>query len=194
MRVLCSLPVTAILLSGMVYGQSTEPPRICIAVVANASSVSAELDRLTERLVKSLTAKERRDAVAMDSSTTMNRQLRPTRQNSDEADDKQYEYTLLTQIVESRAHPGAPPGMHPSGPVVPDLDASATRPGSTSLPPNREEMQISFALFRQRRVAPVADTSILQAASSAVSDTFMAGMDRIASRVSHEIKNDWKKK
>ncbi len=194
MKMSSFVALAATLMSGIAYGQSTEGPRVCVATVANASAVPADLDRLTERLVKSLATKEKRDAVAMDSSTTMNRQLRPTRQNGDEADDKQCEYTLLTQIVESRAHPAAPPGMRPNGPVVPDLDASATRPGSTSLPPNREEMQISFALFRQRRGDPVIDISILQAASSGVSDTFMAGMDRIASRVSHEIKNDMKKK
>lgn len=188
------LPLAAALICGEAHSQSSESPRICVATVANASAVSADLNRLTERVVKTLTTKEKRDAVAMDSDTTMNRNLRPTRQNSDEADDKQCEYTLLTQIVESRVHPGAPPGLHPSGPVVPDLDASATRPGSTSLPPDREEMQISFALFRERRSDPVVDTSILQAASSGVSDTFMAGMDRVASRVSHEIKNDMKKK
>ena len=188
------LSVATILISGVAHGQSNEGPKVCVAVVANASAVSADLDRLTERLVNSLNKKERRDAVAMDSSTTMSRQLRPTRQNSDESDDKQCDYTLLTQVVESRAHPGAPPGLHPSGPVVPDLDASATRPGSTSLPPSREEMEIHFALFRRGRVDPVVDTSILQAASSSVSDTFMAGMDRIASRAGHEIKNDMKKK
>jgi hypothetical protein len=37
-------------------------------------------------------------------------------------------------------------------------------------------------------VSPVVDTNILEAASANVSDTFMAGMDRIASRVAHETK------
>jgi len=47
------------------------------------------------------------EAVAMDSSTTMERELRPTRQTSGEADDKQCDYTVLTQIVETRTHPAA---------------------------------------------------------------------------------------
>jgi len=194
MRISLFLSLAAILLPGSVYGQAGESPKVCVAVVANVSTVSADLDRLTERLVKSLTTREKRDAVEMDSSTTMERALRPTRENSDEAGVKECEYTLLTQVVESRAHPAALPTRRPGGPIVPDLDASATQPGPGANPPYREEMQINFALFRERRVDPVVDTSILQAASAGVSDTFMAGMDRIASRVSHEIKNDSKKK
>ena len=175
-------------LSSIALGaQSNEPSKVCVAVVANASTASADLDLLTQRLVKTL-KKNKQDAVAMDSDTTMNRILRPTRQNSDEADDKQCDYTVLTQIVENRAHPGAPPTLRPGGPIVPDLDASATHPGPGSTPPVREEMQINFAVFRERKVDPVVDSSIFQAASQGVSDSFMAGMDRVASRVSHEMK------
>jgi hypothetical protein len=175
--------------SMVVVAQSSESPdaKVCVAVVSNASAVSADLDRLTERLVKSL-KRNKYDAVAMDSSTTMNHTLQPTRENKDEADDKQCKYTVLTQIVENRAHPAAAPTRRPGGPIVPDLDASATQPGPGSTPPYREEMQINFALFRERRVDPVADTSIFQQASASVSDTFMAAMDRVASRVSHEMK------
>jgi hypothetical protein len=176
-----------LLLCPVFLSAQSSDTRICVAVVSNASAVSADLDRLTARLVKSL-KRNKREAVAMDSSTTMNRELRPTRQNRDEADDKQCDYTLLTQIVESRAHPAATPGIRPSGPVVPNVDASDTRPGSSSEPVYREEMQISFALFPVSHVSPVVDTNILEAASANVSDTFMAGMDRIASRVAHETK------
>ena len=167
--------------------QSSEPSKVCVAVVSNASTASADLDLLTQRLVKAL-KKNRQDAIAMDSNTTMEHRLWPTRQNTDEAEDKQCEYTVLTRIVENRAHPAAPPMGRPGGPIVPDLDASATQPGSTSAPPIREEMQIDFALFRERKVDPVIDSSIFQAASQGVSDSFMAGMDRIASRVSREMK------
>ena len=167
--------------------QSSEPSKVCVAVVSNASTASADLDLLTQRLVKTL-KKNKQDAVTMDSSTTMNRTLRPTRENTDEADDKQCEYTVLTKIVENRAHPAALPTGRPGGPIVPDLDASATQPGPGSRPPVREEMQIDFALFRERRVDPVIDTSIFQTASQGVSDSFMSAMDRVASRVSHEMK------
>jgi hypothetical protein len=123
----------------------------------------------------------------MDSSTTMNRKLQPTPQNSDEADSRQCDYTLLTQIIENRVHPAAAPTARPGGPIVPSVDASDTMGGSSG-PVYREEMQINFAVFKTSRADPVVDTSILERASSGVSDTFMAGMDRIASRVSHETK------
>ena len=167
---------------------TAKSPQICVAQVANASAVSADLGRLTERLVKSLKRDKKQDALAMDSSTAMSRRLQPTRENSDEADAKECDYVLLTRIVESRAHPAMPATMHPSGPVVPNIDASDTRPGSSSEPVYREEMQISFALFRVSHLDPVVDTDILEAASANVSDTFMAAMDRVASRVTHELK------
>jgi hypothetical protein len=173
--------------AAIAQSKESQGAKVCVAVVSNASAVSADLDRLTERLAKAL-KHNKQDAVAMDSSTTMNRTLRPTRENVDEASDKQCEYTVLTQIVENRAHPALPPTRRPGGPIVPDLDASATQPGPGSTPPYREEMQINFALFRERRTDPLTDTSIFQQASSGVSDTFMAAMDRVASRVNHELK------
>ena len=47
---------------------------------------SAYVERLTERLVKNL-QRGKVEAVAMESSTTKERTLRPTRQNTDEAED-----------------------------------------------------------------------------------------------------------
>ena len=44
----------------------------------------------------------------------------------------------------------------------------------------RENMQIDFALFRASHYDPVVDTYILERASANVSDTFLTGMDRIA--------------
>jgi hypothetical protein len=194
MRTCVSVFLTFLLFPLLSRAQDGQSPKVCVAVVSNASTVSADLDRLSERLVKTLTTKEKRDAVAMDSNTTMNTRLRPTRQNSDEADDKQCEYTVLTQIVENRAHPALAPTRRPGGPIVPDLDASATQPGPGSASPYREEMQINFAVFRRRRTDPVVDTAIFQQSSAGVSDTFLSAMDRVASRVSHEIKSDTKKK
>jgi hypothetical protein len=49
-------------------------------------------------------------------------------------------------------------------------------------------MEIAFALFRTSKYDPLLDTFVLEPASANVSDTFLAGMDRIASRVSHGVK------
>jgi hypothetical protein len=162
-------------------------PKVCVAAVANASTVSAALDRLTERLVKRI-QRGKVEAVAMDSSTTMQPQLRPTRQNSDEAEDKQCDYTLLTKIVETRAHPGIPQTRSPRpGASVPSIDASDPL-GGQSGPVYREETEIAFALFRPYHYDPIVDSYILERASANVSESFLAGMDRIANRVNHELK------
>ena len=161
-------------------------PRICVAGVANASTVSADLGRLGDRLVAGL-KRNKFDAVTMDSSTSMNRRLPPTRDNSDEAGAKQCDYTVLTRIVENRAHPAASPTARPGGPTVPSIDAADTM-GGNSGPVYREEMEMDFALFRTSRADPLFDTSILERASAGVSDTFQSAMDRIASRVTHEIR------
>jgi hypothetical protein len=160
-------------------------PRVCVAIVNNASTVSAYVERLTERLAKNIKGSQV-EAVAMDSSTTKERTLRPTRQNIDEADDKQCDYTLLTQIVETRAHPAAPQTSPRTGATVPSLDATDPLGGSSG-PVYREELGIAFALFRTSRHDPVFDAIILETASANVSDTFLAGMDRIANRVSHDV-------
>jgi hypothetical protein len=160
-------------------------PRVCVAIVNNASSVSAYVERLTERLAKNIKSSQV-EALAMDSSTTKERTLRPTRQNTDEADDKQCDYTLLTQIVETRAHPAAPQTSPRDGATVPSLDAADPLSGSSG-PVYREELGIAFALFRTSRHDPVFNAVILETASANVSDTFLAGMDRIANRVSHDV-------
>lgn len=174
----------------LVWGQSgsapSERPKICVATVANASTVSADLQRMTERIVKSL-KRNKLDAEAMKSSTTMDRRLHPDGDNVEEAEDKSCDYTLLTQIVETRQHPAAPPGRG-GGLAVPSVDASDTRPGSTSEPAAREEMEISFALFQGSHHEPLVDTSVFEAGSASVSDSFLPGMDRVANRVSHELK------
>jgi hypothetical protein len=179
-----------LLAPALASAQSESPeshsPKVCVAIVSNASAASAPIERLTERLVKNL-KRGKTDALAMDSSTTMSRKLELTRQNSGEADTKRCDYTLLTQIVENRAHPAAPATLRPGGPIVPSVDASDSMGGSSG-PVYREEIQISFALFRSSRPDPLLDTAVLERASANVSDTFMAGMDRIANRVNHELK------
>ena len=123
----------------------------------------------------------------MESSTTKERTLRPTRQNTDEAEDKQCNYTLLTQIVEIRAHPAAPQTTKRDGATVPSLDAADPLSGSSG-PVYREDLEVAFALFRASKFDPILDTFVLEPASANVSDTFMAGMDRVANRVSHDVK------
>lgn len=190
MRPLLIAALLILLCPALLLAQSPSPesknPKVCVAMVANASAVSAPLERLTERLAKSL-KRGKVEAMAMDSSTIMDRNLRPTRLNVEEADDKQCDYTLLTQIVESRAHPAAPPTLRRNGATVPSVDA-ADPLGGNSGPVYRENMQIDFALFRASHYDPVVDTYILERASANVSDTFLTGMDRIANRVSHDLK------
>ena len=160
--------------------------KVCVAKVANTSTASAPLERLTERLAKSLKS-AKLEVTSMDSSTTKDRKLRLTRLNVEEADNKQCDYTLLTQIVETRVHPAAPPTIRRDGAIVPSVDA-ADPLGGNSGPVYRENMEIAFALFRASHYDPVTDSSILERASANVSDTFLTGMDRIANRVSHDLK------
>lgn len=188
MRPWLALPVLlfpTLLLSQSATDQSKNP-KVCVAVVANASTTSASIDSLTERLAKDL-KRSKVDVTVMDSSTTMGRVLRPSRQNAVEADGKDCEYTLLTQIVESRSHPAGPQNSPRDGAIVPSVDAADTM-GGNSGPIYRENVQIAFALYRASHVDPVIDASILERPSANVSDTFMAGMDRIANRVSHDLK------
>ena len=178
--------VCSCLLPAQSRSRESDPPKVCVAMVYNASTVSAYLERLTERLVKNL-RRGKVEATAMDSSTTKERTLKPTRPNIDEADTKQCNYTLLTQIVEVRAHPGALETTVHDGAIVPSIDAADPLSGSSG-PVYREEIQIAFALFRASMYAPVLDAFILETASANVSDTFLQGMDRIANRVSHDVK------
>ena len=56
--------------------------------------------------------------------------------------------------------------------------------GGSSGPVYREDIEVAFALFRASKYDPILDTSILEPASANVSDTFLAGVDRIANRFS----------
>ena len=174
------------LLPGQSRSRESKTARVCVAIVDNASAVSVYVERLTGRLVKNL-QRGRVEAVAMESSTTKERTLRRTRQNTDEAEDKECNYTLLTQIVEIRAHPAAPQTTKRDGATVPSLDAADPLSGSSG-PVYREDLEVAFALFRASKYDPILDTFVLEPASANVSDTFMTGMDRVANRVSHDVK------
>jgi len=183
---LAAILLCPVLLPAQSGSRESENPRVCVAMLANASTVSASLERLTELLAKSL-KRGKVDAVAMDSSTTKDRALMPTSRNTAESDEKHCDYTLLTQIAEARAHPAEPPTLRPNGPIVPSVDASDPLGGSSG-PVYRDNMQINFALFRASHHDPVVDTYILERASANVSESFLSAMDRVANRVSHDLK------
>jgi hypothetical protein len=144
-------------------------------------------DRMTERLSKSL-KDNKISAVAMDSSTTTDHKLHLTAENGHEAKGKECDYILLTQIVEPKAHPEEPQIPPISiGRKVPSIDASDPLGGSSG-PVYRDNLQISFALFRTDRFKPVVDTVMLAQPSGNVSGNLLSTMDRESNRIGHELK------
>jgi hypothetical protein len=161
--------------------------KVCVAMVANMSSRGALVDRLTERLSKDL-RDDKCNAVTMDSSTTTDYKLHPTKENGEEAKSHDCDYILLTQIVEPKKHPFDPQGAQISiGGKVPSVDASDPLGGSSG-PVYRDNLQIGFALFPIERLKPVLDTVLLAQPSGHVSDNLLDAMDRESNRVSHELK------
>lgn len=169
-----------------VFAQS-DKPRVCVASVADASTVPAMVDRLSERLTRAL-ARNKLDSVAMSSATTLERELRPTTDNGEEARSKECDYILLTQIYSKRplTAQGTEPGISIGG-RVPSIDASDPL-GGNSGPVYREELQVRFAVFRPGRPDATLDTEIWERSSANVSDSFLQAMDREANRVGHELK------
>jgi len=161
--------------------------KVCVAIVTNMSARSALVDRLTERLSKDL-RNDKIKAVAMDSSTTTDGMLHPTRENGEEAKSKDCDYMLLTQIVDPKTRPFDPQSPQISiGGRVPSVDASDPMGGSSG-PVHRDNLQISFALFPMDRLKPVVDTVILAQPSGNVSDNLLSAMDRESNRVASELK------
>jgi hypothetical protein len=160
---------------------------VCVATVSNMSARSALVDRLTERLAKNLKDEKIR-AVAMDSNTTTDTKLHPTRENGEEAKGRDCDYMLLTQIVDPKTRPFDPQSPQISiGGKVPSVYASDPMGGSSG-PVHRDNLQISFALFPMDRVKPVLDTVILAQPSGNVSDNLLTAMDRESNRVASEMK------
>jgi predicted Zn-dependent protease len=60
--------------------------------------------------------------------------------------------------------------------------------GGQSGPVYRDNLEIKFALFRPGKVSAVMNTTMLAQPSANVSDSLMQTMDRVANRVSHELK------
>jgi hypothetical protein len=155
--------------------------------VANASSTSAFVERLTERLTKSL-KQNKLDAVTMESATTDRYPLQLNKDNGDEAKQKECDYVLLSQIRDPKQHPFEPqPPQISIGGRVPSVDASDPLGGSSG-PVYRDNLQVAVALFRIGRFKPVLDAYVLERPASSVSDTLLSAMDKEANRVDHELK------
>jgi len=161
--------------------------KVCIATVANETTVSAFLERLTDRLTKSL-QQSRLTAVRMDSRTSDKYPLQLSTANGAEAKEKECDYVLVSQIRNPGQHPIETRGPEISiGGRVPSIDASDPMGGSSG-PVYRENLQVAFALFRIGRFKPVVDTVVLERPSANVSDTLLPAMDREANRVGAELK------
>jgi hypothetical protein len=187
--VLCSL--VFLIVTTIMAAQELPPPaksgaKVCVATVENASTTSAFVERLTERLTKSL-KQNKINAVSMDSRTTDKHPLEVSTDNGEEAKQKECDYILLSQIRDPREHPLEPQLPEISiGGRVPSTDASDPLGGSSTV--YRENLQVAFALFQIGRFKPVLETVVLERPSRNVSDTLLPAMDHEANRVGHELK------
>jgi len=160
---------------------------VCVASVSNLSTRPAMLDRLAERLSSDL-REDKINALTMESTTTTDHKLHPTRENGEEAKSNDCDYILLTQIVDPKASSLQPQSAQISiGGKVPSIDASDPLGGSSG-PVHRDNVQISFALFPIERLKPVLDTVMLAQPSGSASDNLLPAMDRESNRVSRELK------
>lgn len=161
--------------------------KVCVAIVSNVSTRPALLDRLADRLSKDLRDYKIK-AITIESSTTVDHKLHPTRENGEEAKSNDCDYILLTQIVDPKTRPFDPQSPQISiGGKVPSIDASDPLGGSSG-PVYRNNLQISFALFPVDRLKPIVDTVILAQPSGNASDNLLPAMDRESNRISHELK------
>jgi hypothetical protein len=169
--------------------ESSEPeirPKMCVAMVTNRTTTSLFLERMTERLTKSL-VQNKLAAVALDSATTDDRELHPTLANSVELKRLECDYLVLTQVANPKprlAEPRAP--SITIGGRVPSTDASD--PGGQPGPSSRDNLEINFALFRPGKPSAMMNATILAQPSANVSDSLMPVMERVANRVAHELK------
>jgi hypothetical protein len=161
--------------------------KVCVAILSNLSTRAALVDRLAERLSKDLRDDKIR-AKTMESSTTTDHKLHPSRENGEEAKSSDCDYILLTQIVDPKTRPFDPQSPQISiGGKVPSIDASDPLGGSSG-PVYRDNLQISFALFPMDRLKPLFDTVILAQPSGNLSDNLLPAMDRESNRVVHELR------
>ena len=139
------------------------------------------------RLKKSLD-QNRIAGVAMDSLTTNDRELHPTVENGEEMKRQECDYVLLTQVRNPKTEVAEPrvPSIAIGG-RVPSTDASDPM-GGESGPVYREELEIDFSLFRAGRFDATTNATILERPSANVSDSLVQAMDRVANRVTHDLK------
>jgi hypothetical protein len=161
--------------------------KICVAIVANRSTTSLLVERMTARLTKSL-SDNKLTAVVMDSDTTKDHELRPTLENAQEMKSKECDYVVLTRVTDPKNNPTEP--RLPSisiGSRVPSVDASDPM-GGQSGPVYRDSVELDFALFRAGNPTARLNTNLMDRPSANVSDSLMQAMDREANRVTHELK------
>ncbi len=162
-------------------------PKVCVALVSNRTTISLFVERMTERLTKSL-VQNKLVAVTMDSATTNDRELHPTAANGEELKRLECDYVVLTQVTKPKANLTEPraPSITIGG-KVPSTDASDPM-GGQSGPVYRDNLEIDFALFRPGKFSATMNATILAQPSANVSDSLVQTMDRIANRVGHELK------
>jgi hypothetical protein len=160
--------------------------KVCVAVVNNHTAELLSPDRMTARLVKALSDKKH-SAVPMETATSDARNLHPTLENSEEMKSKDCDYILLTLVTGSSRNAAPGDAGISIGARVPSIDASDPM-GGQSGPVYRNELQITFAVFKAGNPSPILDTQILDRARANVSDSLMEAMDREGNRVRHELK------
>jgi hypothetical protein len=182
---------TVLLVSALpTQGKESQPEvrtKVCVALVSNRTTTSLFVERMTERVSKDL-IHDKLAAVTMDSVTTGDRDLHPTLDNGEELKRQECDYLVLTQVTNPKASLTEPrvPSISIGG-RVPSTDASDPM-GGQSGPVYRENLEINFALFRPGRPSAMMNANILAQPSANVSDSLMLAMDRVANRVSHELK------
>lgn len=185
---LCLMLVLAIALAAVGQDLPSQPKseaKVCVAIVGDASSTSAFVERMTERLTKSL-KQDKLNAIAMESRTTERYPLDLSTDNGDESKLKECDYVVLSLIRDPRQHPSEPqPPQIAVGGRVPSVDASDSW---SKGPVSRENLEVAIAVFRIGRFKPVLDTYILERPASSVSDTLFQAMDHEANRVQQELK------
>ena len=185
--------ITSSVLIFSVASWSKEQPKsevrlkVCVAGISNQTATSLVEERMAARLTRSL-EQNKLAAVAMDSLTTNQRELRPTFQNGEEMKRQECDYVLLTQVRNPRTDVTRPriPSVSVGG-RVPSTDASDPM-GGQSGPVYREELEIDFAVFRAGQFDPATNTSFNERPSGNVSESLVQAMDRVANRVAHDLK------
>ncbi len=133
--------------------------KVCVAGVNNRTAKSLFVERMTDRLAHGL-RDSKLIAVVMDSTTTNDRDLHPTLENSEELKRRECDYMVLTQVADPKSRPTEPviPPISIGG-KVPSVDASDPM-GGQSGSPYRDSLEVNFAVFRPGSPKPVVNIRI----------------------------------